>query len=311
MIMEQILVTGGTGFIGSHLVRELLVQGHRVTVFLRDIHNLGGLADVVGCEFVEGDISIYDDVLSAFERVKPKYIYHCASLLSRGVQDLDDRDAYLVNELGSKNLIDVIVKNRDVHPITSCVIFGTSMEYGCVADVLSEDVECTPVGTYAVTKYNVTKYMQNMVGMYNVPIISLRVFTPYGNGMSANSLVARMCQQASKGEVITLSDPDVTRDFIYINDLIGLTLEMSRIAGTYRGLVFNAGTGVATTLKELVKVVLKESGSQSSIDWDVKRKSVVDAQVWRADMRKTYNVVSWRPSVSLSDGIKSMMCGVA
>jgi nucleoside-diphosphate-sugar epimerase len=310
--MTRILVIGGTGFVGSHLTKKLLEGDSEVAIFSRSREKMEKISLIHGDRkpaLYEGDVKNYEDVLEVFKDFRPTYIFNCAALLSRGVSEADELEAVLVNEQGTKNVVDAILAIKEETPVQSCVIFGTSMEYGMESKNLSEDVLCKPLGSYAVAKYNATVYAQKMAHMHKLPIVLLRVFTPYGPNMHPDSLVAKTCARALEGQEILLSSPDVTRDFIYIDDLLDLTLKIAEITSEYQGEIFNAGSGQSVSLQELVTHILKESGSGSHVTWDDKFKSIYDERVWQADMVKTFKTVNWRPVTDLPSGIRHMIYG--
>ncbi len=303
--MARALVTGATGFIGKHLVKALVDRGNEVTVFVRDKKSLDKTdLDKSRLYIFEGDISNYDDVLSVFELVKPHLVFNLSAVLSRGVDVAEIKELKLVNEIGSNNIVNAISETRNNSPVESCVLFGTSMEYGIEPTNLVEDGPCIPVGKYAIHKHEATIYATKKAKDENLPIVSARIFTPYGPGMNENSLVYKVCRAALLGEDINLSDPDVTRDFVYIDDVIKFILKLSDKAKDQNGEVFNVGTGVSTSLQDLVNLITSLTNSQSMVFWNKNLVSELDNRLWKADMSKTHHIIGWHHKTTLREGLE-------
>lgn len=309
--MARVLVTGGTGFIGSHLTRALRARGDDVALFVRDLQTATQkIADGLlpeGCHLYEGDIRNYEDVLAAFTAFQPELVFHTAATLSRGTSAIGEEDAVTINQKGTQHVVDAIAHMKGVSPVRGAVMFGSSVEYGLSTVALREDTVCNPVGSYAVTKYQGTLYAMTKAHEEHLPIISLRVFTPYGSGMSAASFVSNVVARATKNEEITLSGTSVTRDFVYVDDLVALSLELIERAHSYPGEIFNAGSGQATTLHDFATRVVELSESESKIVIDDTLFSAQDNALWQADMTKTLGAVAWRPQTDLDAGIRKIL----
>jgi nucleoside-diphosphate-sugar epimerase len=129
--------------------------------------------------------------------------------------------------------------------------------------------------------------------------------TPYGPGMQEKRLVREVIERALKNEAIALTAPSVSRDFIHVDDFIDLCLEVAASARAHTGELFNAGTGVATTLEGLSKEVLEITRSSSTVAWGSFKEVAYDSDLWCADMTKTFSAFSWRPKRSLKNGLKN------
>ena len=301
--MAKVLIFGGTGFIGLNLTTTLLNQGHEVIIFSRSSKSIG---NNIRPNIITGDIGNFVDVRSALWSIKPDWVFNCAGVLTRGVSEVDEAEAYRINEQGARNIIDAILELYPDLPIQAGIMLGTAMEYGVKVPILREDIFCEPIGTYAQAKHNATSYMQEVAKKYHVPLVSARVFTPYGPGMDKDSLVLKIINQALAGEQINLSSPEVTRDFIYITDLTEVLIKLISVAQNRQGEVFNVATGIAVTLEQFASEVLTVFNSTSAIVWDKKLKSVYDNRVWQADMEKTFSATGWRPKIGLLEGLLRM-----
>lgn len=306
--MAKVLVFGGTGFIGKRLSNKLVTEGHEVVVFSRSVKKTNLNKDI---KQIRGDISKYADVFHAFESIKPDLIFNCAAVLTRGVDEVNEKEAINTNEQGANNIINALIKLKSNLNIQAGVMLGTSMEYGVSPKILKETVPCEPMGAYAQAKYRATCYMQEKSKQYDLPLISARVFSPYGPEMNSESLVMKTFRKALNNEKITLSDKQVTRDFIYIDDLIDLLIQMTKVANNHSGEIFNCGSGKAVTLEELVNMIVFETKSKSHIIWDFSLKSPYDLRRWEADMSKTKKVLGWKPKTFLKQGLHSIFVSMS
>lgn len=298
---RSILVTGAAGFIGSHLVRYLLNKGKRISILVKpstDLWRLKGIIKEVWCVFA--DLTDFDNLKKQIKEVSPSGVFHlAASNIASGVISSNE-DVIRINILGTVNLIQAL---EDVE-YEFFINTGTFLEYGTKDGAVNESDPCSPPELYSITKLAASLYCQSIARSAGKPIVTLRVFTPYGPMLQIGRLVYELINRALKNEDIQLTNPNVTRDFIYVEDLVGLYLEAAERAAVYRGNIFNAGTGRAVSLGYLSDYVLKLLNSKSTIKWGAFRNVSYDADIWQADMTKTYSRFIWRPTYSFEEGIK-------
>lgn len=281
--MKKILVTGGTGFIGSHLVRTLKEQGYTVYAPGRAQLNLLDAAQIA--DYIEA--------------LKPSHIFHLAAstLMSGKTEGIEA--LVKINIEGTIQLMDAAQK-CGVKAFINC---GSFVEYGPKQKPLWEDMLCQPVELYAISKLATTLYGQGLSKRTGFPCVTLRLFTPYGPGIQAGRLVRMVIEKTIAGEPLQLSDAYVARDFIYVDDIVTLLIEAGLNARIHKGEIFNAGSGIRTTIAELVETVEKETGTQALAEWGAFPTQSYDSKLWQADMTKTFAAFNWRPRVTLAEGI--------
>lgn len=297
---ETILVTGAGGFIGSHMVRRLLGEGADVTILVKPETDLWRLNDVRDrLKIVHASLLDPVELRTALQEIRPKGVYHfAASNISSGVTAADS-EVLNVNLLGTKHLID----NLGGIGYSFLVQTGSFTEYGPKNHAVAEDELCAPTELYSISKLGATLYGQAVARQQNKPIVTLRIFTPYGPRMQAERLVSSVARKVLLGQEIEVANPEITRDFIFIDDIIDLCLCAAERAKEVKGEVFNCGNGIATTLKEIVSIIMSLTDSTSNIKWGMRPVLEYDATVWQADMDKVFRKLSWQPSVNLEQGL--------
>lgn len=295
----KVLVTGGNGFIGSHLVTALLRNGNEVVVVDRGEPR----ADIEWCgiEYVVGDFS--DRELTGRALRGCDLIYHLASTSVPGTANLDPTSDVRGNLVGTLQLLEAM-RDADCRRIVYLSSGGTV--YGDPPpgiDLVSEDVICAPISSYGIVKAAVERYLlmgQRTCGLQ--PII-LRASNPYGprqGRTGIQGLIGTAISKYSKGEAVGVwGDGSAVRDYLYIGDLIELMLAASSSSATG---VFNAGSGIGTTVIDVLAYVARAMGCQRRIDFMPSRPFDVGRIV--LDISAARREFGWSPCTSLEAGIE-------
>ena len=304
--MSRILVTGGAGFIGSHLAQALLDRGDEVTV-LDNLHT--GLREnvPVAAELVIGDVADAEAVLETAGKGFAA-VLHVAGQASISRSFDDPGSDLAVNVSGTLNVLRACRELRIPR-----LVFASSMTVYGEPDVTPtpETAPCRPVSYYGVTKYAAEGYVQISGALSDVPlaVTSLRMFNVYGERQSlANpyqGVLAIFLGNVLRGEPLTIhSDGRQTRDFVYVGDVVAAWLAALDSEAAH-GQVFNVGSGRETSIGELADAVLAANG-HSRETWPV---NAGEAQ--RGDQRRSLadtsaieRALGWRPTVSLNDGME-------
>ncbi|OHA18445.1 MAG: hypothetical protein A2664_00685 [Candidatus Taylorbacteria bacterium RIFCSPHIGHO2_01_FULL_46_22b] len=298
---KNVLVTGATGFVGSHLVHRLISDGYRVHVLVRKGADTKRIADIADkLVFHEGDLTDQKSLEKIVVSIKPTGIFHLAAqTVAPGISAIGE-------EMTKNNLLGTINLAQSLQSIAYdfFVYSGSFIEYKPTDHPVKETDVCEPVEPYGVSKLAATRFLSELAIKESKPIVTLRFFTPYGPEIQKGKLIDQIISNALNNTPIQLTRPSIARDFLYIDDLVDLLIESAEKANDLRGEIFNAGSGVKTTIKELVAAVIKEIGSTSKIVWDETKASKYDSDFWQADMTKTFKNFSWRPQTSLQSGLR-------
>lgn len=298
---EKVFITGATGFVGSHIARRMVKEGYEVHALVRPRSDTWRIRDVES-RLVKhtGDLTDRESLQRMMQEISPRHILHFAvSTAMSGVTAASD-EVVRTNLIGMVNLIDAA---RNIN-YASFVNTGTFLEYGSANQPIREDAKHgEPPEIYSITKLASTLYGQATARKEGKPIVTIRLFTPYGPSITKGRLVYNVIVAAIRSEPIRMTDPRITRDFIYVEDLADLYLEAMQKAGELGGQVFNAGSGRSTTFEELVSKVIKKADSRSRTEWGALPSVIYDNNLWQANMEKTFSHFAWRPKHSLEEGL--------
>lgn len=294
------LVTGATGFIGSNLVRRLLGEGYDVHILSRDVSRAWRVKDILSSLRVhEIDLRDADKLEKVVVEVKPDYIFHLAIGGVYTGPNLSDRDLFEMNLMGTINLIEAANKID----YKAFVNTGSSGEYGKKDLIMKETDVCEPANSYGITKYAATLYASLIARSKNKPIVTLRLFSPYGPYEDPNRLISYVIKTALKNEKLLMASPNSVRDFIYVEDIAEAYIKCLVVASKYRGEIFNIGSGREVTVEQAVNKIIELSGSKSSLKWNTKPPSLGESSRWQADISKAKSLLNWSPRFSLGDGL--------
>ncbi len=300
--MSRVLVTGGAGFMGSHLTDALLEDGHEVCV-LDDLS--GGFQDNVSpqANFVQGSILDNALLVSLFSHHRFEYVFHLAAYAAEGLSHFIKRFNYENNLIGSVNLI-----NQSVLHQIKCFVFTSSIAvYGKNQLPMSEEMEPRPEDSYGVAKYAVEQELEITDRMFGLPYIIFRPHNVYGErqniGDKYRNVVGIFMNQIMKKEPMTIfGDGNQKRAFSYIHDVAYPIARSIGISQAYRQ-VFNIGADTPYTVHFLANEVAKAFGVQPELQYLPKRNEVDEAY---SDHTKAKKILSAQPRVTLQQGIARM-----
>ena len=297
-----VLVTGGAGFIGSHVVRHCMDMGHEVIV-LDDLS--GGFEDHIpqGATFVKG--SVYDEVLveELFNQYKFTYVYHLAAYAAEGLSHFIRRFNYNNNLVGSINLINESIKHK-----VKCFVFTSSIAvYGAGQLPMTESTVPQPEDPYGVSKYAVEMDLKAAHEMFGLNYVIFRPHNVYGEnqniGDKYRNVIGIFMNQIIQGKQLTIfGDGTQTRAFSYIDDVAIPIAKCVDIPGAYNQ-VFNIGADKPYTVNELAEVVSEEFGVQPDIKYLSARNEVLHAY---SDHTKAHHVFGDPTGIDLKEGIRRM-----
>ena len=304
--MTRVLVTGGAGFIGSHLTERLLADGFEVTVF--DNLVTGSGANVpADATFVEGDVgdrAVVDEVVAAERFDAVLHIAGQASIrLSFAEPEIDLR----TNVVGTVNVLRACVESG----VPRLVNASSMTAYG-EPDVIPtpESAACVPVSYYGVTKYAAERYAHVTGARSDVDlaVTSLRMFNVYGPRQSTanpyQGVLAIFIGNVLRGEPITVhGDGTQTRDFVFVEDVVDAWLRVLGAPET-AGAVLNVGSGRETSVNELADAVLAAFG-ESRDTWEMRHEDVQLGDQRRSAADSTALAThGWRAATALEEGVR-------
>lgn len=296
------LVTGGAGFIGSHVASECLAMGHEVVV-LDDLS--GGFQDQVpgGAIFVEGSITDVTLVERLFRENQFDYVYHLAAYAAEGLSHFIRRFNYDNNLIGSMNLVNAAT-NHDV----KCFVFTSSIAvYGAGQLPMTEDMTPQPEDPYGIAKYAVELDLRAAHEMFGLPFVIFRPHNVYGENQNIGdryrNVIGIFMNQIMRGEPLTVfGDGEQTRAFSYIGDVAPYVARCVDQPAAYNE-VFNVGADVPYTVNELARTVATAFGVEAEVRHLPARNEVMHAY---ASHEKARDLLGARSSTTLEEGVRAM-----
>jgi UDP-glucose 4-epimerase len=301
--MKKILVTGGAGFIGSHVVDELIKRNYQVSI----IDNLStGKKENLNPKAKFYNLDIRDSKISeAFKKEKPNVVFHLGAHISVKDSVVHPQECSDINILGSINLVEnFLAVNKD--PSQCKFIFSSTggAIYGN-ADILptSEGYKELPISPYGVSKLAFEKYLNYYHEAYKLPFIALRYANVYGPRQDSNGEAGVVAIFANRilnnKKVIIHNDGKQTRDFVFVKDIV--KANMLALKKDKTG-VFNISSGKETDINTIYSVLKELSGLDSKKDY--KELEFIEQLRSCLDNKKAREELGWSPSYSLKEGLR-------
>ena len=298
----RIMVTGGAGFIGSHLVERLLGDGHEVTVLDNlsngRLENLSPVSSHPALTFEQMDVSDHDRITRFFAGVE--WVFHLAGLADIVPSIENPRDYHQANVNGT---ISVLEAARTAG-VGKFVYAASSSCYGIPASYPTlETAEARPQYPYALTKYLGEQLVLHWGQVYGLPVTSLRLFNVYGprsrtSGTYGAVFGVFLAQKLAGKPFTVVGDGTQTRDFTYVSDVVDAFVGAA--TSSVRGTIFNVGSGQTYSINRLVQLL-----GDGQIAYIPKRPGEPDCTF--ADTRKIGRELGWTPKVSLEEGVARML----
>lgn len=295
--MSKYVITGGAGFIGSHIAEHLSNEGHQVLILdsLRTgfENNLNGL----NVEFVKGDIrdeNLVNEVISGASGV-----FHLAALVSVPESLLKIKECIEINTIGTINILEAAKNNTDCKVVlsTSAANYGNNPVLPKVETMFPE-----PMTPYAITKLDGEYYLKMYLDQYQVPTASLRYFNVFGPRQNPESAYAAavpiFINKALQNEPITIyGDGSQTRDFIYVKDVVKANILASQKGNE----TYNVALGHSTSVLELAEKIIKITNSKSQIKFLEERPG--DIKHSKANPEK-FNQLGFKPEYTIDRALE-------
>jgi UDP-glucose 4-epimerase len=304
----RILVTGGAGFIGSHLVDGLLAAGHRVSVL--DNESTGDRSNVnAAADFVRGDVRSDEDLGKAFDPV-PDAVFHVAGQASIRLAYANPGEDLGVNVGGTIKVLERCLELG----VPRLVFAGSMTIYGNPARVPTREDACpAPVSFYGTTKYAAECYV-NLTGARTdldpgLAVTCLRMFNVYGPRQSLSNpyqgVLAIFLGNLLRGEPIRIDgDGEQSRDFVFIDDVVRAWMACLDDPRSMNR-VFNLGSGMPTTVNALCDAVLNQFGhDRSTYAITSAEQQQGDVRSSAADITAIRETLGWAPRVNLGEGLR-------
>ncbi len=303
----KILVTGGCGFIGSHLVRRLVREGYMVTVMDNLCRSrLSTICDLVEghrVRFIKKDITVPRDAEDATTDIDA--VIHLAALIDASESVQNPTRYFIANFHGTVNMLQACVKNG----VQRFVFASTAAVYGNSASVpVREDSPTVPVNPYGKSKLLAESCVKISSKRSGLETIVLRLFNVYGPNQRSSyaGVITKSIEMVSKGQPpIIFGDGEQTRDFVHVDDVVSAFL-LSLRTRNVTGETFNIGTGDFTTVNRLAQIIIELTGQNGTAPsyMEARKGDVRDSY---ADINKAKSQLLYKPTISIERGLKQLL----
>lgn len=300
---KRALVTGGAGFIGSHLAEALVSKGCQVVVLDNFVtghrSNLEAVAQTV--ELIEGDIRDFKTVRQATEGCEA--VFHLAAMVSVPQTIEQPLESAAVNDIGTMHVLEAARSGG----VASLVFASSSAVYGDDPDLpKSEEMIPKPLSPYAVQKISGEYYTRLYHQLYGMQTTSLRFFNVYGPKQDPSSpysgVISIFMSKAVQRRPPTIyGDGNQSRDFVYVADVVRALLKAAR-TGAAAGKAINVGTGISIDINHLWKIIAHMAGLTIKSRYAPQRTGDIVASIAAIDIAKT--LLGFEPTVAFEEGLE-------
>ena len=293
----KILVTGGAGFIGKHLVKFLIEKGSKVTIFDNFSNSEDSVAALVniGAKIIEGDITKLDDVINATKN--HDIVVHLAAKISVEESIKNPSETFHINVDGTRNVLIACEKNHVKKMIvaSSAAVYGESLP----GVKLTENSKTNPISPYGESKVMMEREIRKFISKHNINCIVLRFFNIYGVGQSPEyaGVITKFIKRIATNKPLEIfGDGMQTRDFVSIKDVIDSIYDAIENG---KNEIYNIASGKTVTIKKLAEFMISLSGKDLEIIYSDTKKG--DIRFSQADITLAKKELKYLPKFGLKD----------
>ena len=305
MEQKKILITGASGYIGSEIVRQYISHGIKPYLLLRKEFKKDRLLSMLpSCIVHEVDIADAQKVLQIFRDVAPDIVIHLASVGVYSYTDNSLENSQLMIETNVRGTLNLLYSANE----TGCELFinsGSCFEYGSGMTAFSEDILPNPVNIYGATKVAATELASLFYRIFKLPVITVRPFTVYGPLEGEGRFITTAIKNCLAGKNLKLIKEPVTRDYLFIDDIVDAYFSIIKDYKKLIGEVVNVSTGEGNSIQRVAEIIielLKTKDIVVDVGGFPTRKGEVFSLVGNPNKIKA--IIGWRAKHSLREGIQ-------
>ena len=292
----KLLVVGGNGFIGRHVVKHAIGLGWKVTSLNVSLPR-GGQESLSGAHHLSADISDGDTLKSALRDTSFEYVVNCGGYIDHTLFFSGGRKVFDTHFGGVLNLVEIL--NRKV--LQAFVNIGSSDEYGNSPTPQAETQREAPISPYSLGKSAATHLLQMLHRTENFPSTTLRLFLTYGPGQDNRRFLPQIIRGCLAGRSFPTSEGQQLRDFCYIQDIVEAVF-VALDCSAARGEVINIGSGQPISIREIIENVRKLIGKGIPRFGEMAYRPGENMSLY-ADISKAKALLNWKPKVSIEVGL--------
>jgi UDP-glucose 4-epimerase len=297
----RVLVTGASGFIGSHMVRRLLADGVDVHVLTSTVSSVCGVRLVEVRDQVvlhEGSVADRSAMDALVDSVRPTHVFHLAAYTHVGKSWHRVDECVQTNVQGTVNLLQAL----DGTGYTRFVNIGTSEIYGDIPVPFQEDKPVRPVSPYAATKYAAECLCRVFHEGHGWPIVMARPFNAYGPRQTVDRIIPEVIIRALRGQELKMTQGRQTREFNYVEDIVDGMIRCALVPGI-EGELFNICCGDDVSIRTVTETIIKLLGDPIEPEFGALPDRPTEIWTMRGDNTRARERLGWRPRWSLEDGL--------
>ena len=287
---KNVLVVGGTGFLGYHVCTKLIKKKYSV-LSLSSKQPIKKRI-VKGVKYILADIRNKKD-LEILNKKNINFIINLAGYIDHS----GNKKNLKTHFIGTKNLADKFLKSK----LTNFIQAGTSLEYGNVKSPQKERVREKPVGKYGKTKLQANLYLEKLRKKYGFPYVVLRIYQIFGPNQDSTRLVPFVIRSCLKNLEFPCTHGKQIRDFLYVDDFTDLISKILTSKKKFSG-IFNIGSGKPISIQKLINYIKNKIGKGTPLYGKVKMRKE-EQMLFFPETKKIKNAINWKPKTSLSTSL--------
>ena len=301
--VNKVLITGASGFIGSHLAQRLIRGEFEVSIIKRESSDTWRINDILD-KVATYDVDLRDTqgVSQVVSHFRPDAIIHLATYYAVDHKQQEIPLMVDTNLLGTINLLEASKEStvKLFVNTSSCFVYKESK------DKLRENADLSPLNLYALTKMQAEQACSFYTEKYDLKTITFRLFPPYGPADHARRLIPYVIKSLLNGEKLKMTTGKQSWDFVYVDDIVDAYLKVLSISELLQEHeIFNIGTGNAVSVREVVSRMKEIIGAEIEPDWDAVPHRENEVWFTCADISKTKRLLGWQPKTQiLGEGLE-------
>ena len=296
------IITGGLGFIGNELARQLRARGREVVLIDNRRRVAPRISDLQGVPVVEADLTDAAAARRAFAGLRPQNVFHLAAIHYIPECNADPAFALHVNVAATQNVLDSAIAAGVQH----FLLASTGAIYADSPDALTEDARVAPVDIYGWSKTFAEELARWRATRGETCVTVCRFFNNYGPRETNRHIIPEILDQLRTSDKLRLGTTNTRRDYIHTRDNAEALIRLSDLPPE-RERTVNIGTGVDASVDELVALLGELLGRPLRITHDPARVRPVDKPVQRADIARLAQLTGWQPQVKLRAGLAELL----
>ena len=293
---EKILILGGNGFIGIHLIRKLRDIGYEC--FSLSLNKVDKKNKEDKINYLNADVSDFSELTEVLWQKKYDYVVNLSGYVDHSSLSSGGLSVLNTHFGGLLNLLRII----DLDYVKKIIQIGSSDEYGNINSPQNEAMREEPISPYSLGKLACTKLLRMLHVTEKLPVVILRLFLVYGEGQSFNRFLPQIIKGCLKNESFPTSEGNQIRDFCYVSDIVDgivATIKSEQVNGH----ILNLASGKPIKIKSVIKKVVDIVGSGNPRFGEIKYRSKENLSLY-ADINKAQKLISWKPKIDFDLGLQ-------